>query len=86
MIKDGGTRPHHQLHRCLETNVRVFYILAGFNPADPRRTEAAVSNFLLGASRWDLLYVRADVRFRERTLRVLAPVFFGPETLHDSSV
>ena len=70
----------------LETMAVSFYILAGFIKPNQRSNEAAVKYFLLGAFSLGILLYGMSLLYGlsgTTNLRVMAPVFFGPQTRHD---
>jgi NADH-quinone oxidoreductase subunit N len=70
----------------LETMAVSFYILAGFIKPNQKSNEAAVKYFLLGAFSLGILLYGMSLMYGlsgTTNLRVMAPVFFGPETQHD---
>jgi NADH-quinone oxidoreductase subunit N len=70
----------------LETMAVSFYILVGFIKPNQKSNEAAVKYFLLGAFSLGILLYGMSLLYGlsgTTNLRVMAPVFFGPETRHD---
>ena len=70
----------------LETMAVSFYILAGFIKPNQKSNEAAVKYFLLGAFSLGILLYGMSLLYGlsgTTNLRVMAPIFFGPETRSD---